>query len=103
MLICRKINKAPKTCVFGAFGIPGAIRTRDLSLRRRTLYPAELRRHMWLDCGGLKERGKGGIERLPFFDAERQNLNQRTGSPRNMFRGVNKALSCAATETYAVG
>ena len=26
-------------------GTPGAIRTRDLSLRRRTLYPAELRVH----------------------------------------------------------
>ena len=28
-----------------ADGVPGAIRTRGLSLRRRTLYPAELRRH----------------------------------------------------------
>ena len=27
------------------FGVPGAIRTRGLSLRRRTLYPTELRRH----------------------------------------------------------
>ena len=27
-------------------GTPGAIRTRDLSLRRRTLYPAELRAHI---------------------------------------------------------
>jgi hypothetical protein len=26
-------------------GVPGAIRTRGLSLRRRTLYPAELREH----------------------------------------------------------
>ncbi len=30
-------------------GIPGAIRTRDLPLRRRMLYPAELRRHMGID------------------------------------------------------
>ena len=29
-----------------ASGIPGAIRTRDLPLRRRTLYPAELRRQI---------------------------------------------------------
>ena len=29
-------------------GTPGAIRTRDLPLRRRTLYPAELRKHI---CG----------------------------------------------------
>ena len=28
----------------GRCGVPGAIRTRGLSLRRRTLYPAELRR-----------------------------------------------------------
>ena len=27
-------------------GVPGAIRTRGLSLRWRTLYPAELRRHI---------------------------------------------------------
>ena len=27
-------------------GVPGAIRTRGLSLRRRTLYPAELRRQI---------------------------------------------------------
>ena len=27
----------------GAFGVPGAIRTRGLPLRRRTLYPTELR------------------------------------------------------------
>ena len=27
-------------------GTPGAIRTRDLPLRRRMLYPAELRRHI---------------------------------------------------------
>ena len=27
-------------------GVPGAIRTRGLSLRRRTLYPAELRAHI---------------------------------------------------------
>ena len=29
--------------LFPAFGAPGAIRTRDLWLRRPTLYPAELR------------------------------------------------------------
>ena len=31
-------------------GAPGAIPTRDLSLRRRALYAAELREHMW---GGI--------------------------------------------------
>ena len=30
--------------VFGTFGVPGAIRTRGVPLRRRTLYPAEVRR-----------------------------------------------------------
>ena len=28
-------------------GLPGAIRTRGLSLRRRTLYPTELQRHLF--------------------------------------------------------
>ena len=28
------------------FGVPGGIRTHDLPLRRRTLYPAELRKHL---------------------------------------------------------
>ena len=31
--------------IFQQIGAPGAIRTRDLSLRRRILYPAELRAH----------------------------------------------------------
>ena len=31
---------------FILFGVSGAIRTRGLSLRRRTLYPAELRKHL---------------------------------------------------------
>ena len=47
--IGRKIPKHEKTRklnVLGTFpGTPGAIRTRDLPLRRRTLYPAELRVH----------------------------------------------------------
>ena len=30
----------------GLFGDPGAIRTRDVPLRRRTLYPAEVRDHV---------------------------------------------------------
>ena len=29
----------------GSAGVPGGIRTHDLPLRRRTLYPAELRKH----------------------------------------------------------
>ena len=33
-------------CVQAQPGVPGAIRTRGLSLRRRTLYPAELRRQI---------------------------------------------------------
>ena len=34
--------------VFGVFaGVPGGIRTHGLSLRRRTLYPAELQRHLF--------------------------------------------------------
>ena len=51
----RQKEKKPKRPVksgsFGFFsGIPGAIRTRDLPLRRRMLYPAELRRHGLSAC-----------------------------------------------------
>lgn len=31
-------------------GVHGGIRTRDRTLRRRVLYPAELRRHLFFDC-----------------------------------------------------
>ena len=31
------------------FGVPEVIRTPDLSLRRRSLYPAELREHILLN------------------------------------------------------
>ena len=31
-----------------AAGVPEGIRTSDLSLRRRSLYPTELRAHVWL-------------------------------------------------------
>ena len=35
-----------KSIIYAKDGAPGAIRTRDLSLRRRILYPAELRAHI---------------------------------------------------------
>ena len=47
----RAKEKAPKVLIYEAFGLPGAIRTRGLSLRRRTLYPAELRRQIWIFQG----------------------------------------------------
>ena len=40
----RHAEAGSKSCRL--FGTPGAIRTRGLSLRRRTLYPAELRAHI---------------------------------------------------------
>ena len=40
------------------FGVPGAIRTRGLSLRRRTLYPAELRRQIYDFLLPRKTHGK---------------------------------------------
>ena len=41
----RKAETPDKSKVFGVFaGVPGGIRTHGLSLRRRTLYPAELQR-----------------------------------------------------------
>ena len=59
----RRQTKKPKNIVFmGYFGVPGGIRTHDLPLRRRTLYPAELQRliqllmplisNYWRDLGG---------------------------------------------------
>jgi hypothetical protein len=44
-------------------GAPGAIPTRDLPLRRRTLYAAELREH-WL----LILNGKGRMVKRPHLD-----------------------------------
>ena len=44
----RKAENPDKSKVFGVFaGVPGGIRTHGLSLRRRTLYPAELQRHLF--------------------------------------------------------
>ena len=47
----RKNEKTPETLDFtgfsgGVFGVPEVIRTPDLPLRRRSLYPAELRKHI---------------------------------------------------------
>lgn len=45
-----KVNYAiqdSKSIIMFFNGTPGAIRTRGLSLRRRPLYPAELRAHIW--------------------------------------------------------
>ena len=47
----RAKEKPEKLDFIGLFGVPGAIRTRGLSLRRRTLYPAELRRQIWIFQG----------------------------------------------------
>ena len=50
-LFSRKNEKTPETLDFtgfsgGVFGVPEVIRTPDLPLRRRSLYPAELRKHI---------------------------------------------------------
>ena len=50
LLFLRKNEKTPETLDFtglsgGVFGVPEVIRTPDLPLRRRSLYPAELRKH----------------------------------------------------------
>ena len=67
-------SKSQKTVIFHGFlalasGVPGAIRTRGLSLRRRMLYPAELRRHfgirlLWNPGRGGAESGESGGDRL---------------------------------------
>ena len=45
-----KIENAAGSCldgkITGGTAVPERIRTSDLSLRRRTLYPAELQRHL---------------------------------------------------------
>ena len=51
-ILCKKeqsyfLYKRP-TLNGGPFGVPGAIRTRGLPLRRGTLYPAELRKHRFV-------------------------------------------------------
>lgn len=38
--------------IFLENGVPDAIRTHDLLFRRQTLYPAELRGHLWLNIAG---------------------------------------------------
>ena len=50
LLQFAKNKKTPETLDFtglpgGVFGVPKGIRTPDLSLRRRTLYPTELLAH----------------------------------------------------------
>ncbi len=40
------MNDIQRTSFAKIYGVPGGIRTHGLSLRRRTLYPAELRRHI---------------------------------------------------------
>ena len=53
------ITQREKSLFYKDFsGLPGAIRTRDLSLRRRTLYPAELRRDYVFYCGHTVSSGK---------------------------------------------
>ena len=52
-LICKL--KPPKTQCFRGFGVPGAIRTRGVPLRRRALYPTEVRRHMQFLCAPLEQ------------------------------------------------
>ena len=59
----RRQTKKPKNVVFmGYFGVPGGIRTHDLPLRRRTLYPAELQRLMqfWMPLISNHCRELGG-------------------------------------------
>ena len=44
----HKIKKPRASSRFFDFGMPGTIRTCDLQLRKLTLYPTELRAHMWM-------------------------------------------------------
>ena len=46
----KEQQKTPAKGVFqnSNYGMPDTIRTYDLQLRKLTLYPSELRAHMWL-------------------------------------------------------
>ena len=53
LLFFDKKEKTPETLDFtgfsgGVFGVPEVIRTPDLPLRRRSLYPTELQAHIFL-------------------------------------------------------
>ena len=50
----------------GHYGVPGAIRTRGLPLRRRMLYPTELRRRMTLP-GAVRRTTRGSFLLYPFL------------------------------------
>ena len=59
-LFYRKNEKTPETLDFtgfsgGVFGVPEVIRTPDLPLRRRSLYPAELREQKVIILSFLKQ------------------------------------------------
>ena len=58
----RAKNKKPPDVLLTANGVPGAIRTRGLSLRRRTLYPAELREQV---TSRIVARKRGACKRPP--------------------------------------
>ena len=59
-------GKPPKTQCFRGLGVPGATRTRDLLLRRQTLYPTELQRHIQFLCALLEHPGMilGGVRSI---------------------------------------
>ena len=68
-LFYRKNEKTPETLDFtgfsgGVFGVPEVIRTPDLPLRRRSLYPAELRKQTRGDCGFYYTTFCGGLQGL---------------------------------------
>ena len=48
-LLTERRRKTAKIRLFGSnYGMPDTIRTYDLQLRKLTLYPTELRAHMWI-------------------------------------------------------
>ena len=59
--------------ICGGFALPGAIRTRGLSLRRRTLYPAELRRD---DYSGYRVGKSAGFRKSIALLKERNRMQE---------------------------
>ena len=46
-IVKKEEVKIPNALAFGIFGVPEGIRTSDLPLRRRSLYPTELLRQIF--------------------------------------------------------
>ena len=83
------------------FGVPGAIRTRGLSLRRRTLYPAELRRQI---CGFALQHWTAARGIIPKLRCDCQPTRRRIRrSARRRHPAPDRRCSRAANDQTPIG